>query len=177
MREGLQMSNEDQLELIQQLRNGIKNYLDLDDDHCYIYNNKWKDINDKGLYVVVGIDSEEVLANNLQYTRTEDKLLSHSSIIVETNFFIDFFSYNIEARRRRYEVLSYLSSDNCEFYQEQRAYRVYRIPTAFRDLSTEEGSKILNRFRIDFKVHHSTQFTKESPYYDKLGGKKVYFNN
>ena len=49
------MSNEDKLELIQTIRNQIKKYLDLDDDHCYIYNNKWKDINDKGLYVVIGI--------------------------------------------------------------------------------------------------------------------------
>lgn len=171
------MSNEEQLEVIQQLRNGLKKYLDLDDAHCYIYNNKWQKINDKNLYVVIGIDSEEVLANNLNYTRTEEELISHSSVLIETNFFIDFFSYNLEARRRRFEVLSYLSSDECEFMSEQKAYRVYRIPHAFRDLSTEEGNKILNRFRIDFKVHHSQEFTKSSPYYDKLGGKKVSFNN
>lgn len=171
------MSNEDKLELIQTIRNQIKKYLDLDDDHCYIYNNKWKDINDKGLYVVIGIDSEEILANNLNYTSTNDGLISHSSVLMETNFFIDFFSYSTEARRRRFEVLSYLSSDESEFYQEQYAYRIYRVPTGFKDLSTEEGSKILNRFRIDFKVHHSQQYDRSVPYYDKLGGKKVYFNN
>ncbi len=171
------MSNEENLEIIQQLRNGLKNYLNLDDEHCYIYNNKWKDINDKNLYCVIGIDSEEVMANNLSYSRTPDALISHSSIIVQTNFWIDFFSYSTEARRRRLEVISYLSSDDCEFMQEQKGYRVYRIPSAFRDLSTEEGSKILNRFRVDFKVHHSQQFNRESPYYDHLGGKRVLFNN
>lgn len=171
------MSNEEQLEVIQQLRNGLKKYLDLDDEHCYIYNNKWKEINDKSLYCVLGIDSEEVLANNLFYTRTEENLVSHSSVIVESHFWIDFFSYSTEARRRRLEVISYLSSDECEFMQEQKGYRVYRIPNAVRDLSTEEGSKILNRFRVDFRVHHGEQFNRNSPYYDHLGGKKVLFNN
>ena len=171
------MTNENNLELIQQLRNGFKRYLELDDDHCYIYNNKWREINDKNMYLVIGIDSEDVIANNLKYSRTEDKLISHSSIIIQTSFFVDFFSYSTEARRRRFEVLSYLSSDDCEFYQEQMGYRVYRIPSGFRDLSTEEGNKILNRFRIDFKVDHGQQFDKESPYYNHLGGKGVFINN
>ena len=171
------MTNENNLELIQQLRNGFKRYLELDDDHCYIYNNKWRDINDKNMYLVIGIDSEDVIANNLKYSRIDDKLISHSSIIIQTSFFVDFFSYSTEARRRRFEVLSYLSSDDCEFYQEQMGYRVYRILSEFRDLSIEEGNKILNRFRIDFKVDHGQQLDKESPYYDHLGGKGVLINN
>ena len=173
------MSNETKLEIIQQLRNGIKKYLNLDDEHCYIYNNKWEKINDKNMYVVIGIEDEDILANNLHYSHSEDgeKLLSTSAVIVATKFFIDCFSYSLEARKRRFEVVSYLSSDACEFMQEQMAYRVYQIPSLFKDISSTEGNKVLNRFKVEFIVHHSQEFTVDTPYYDTIGGRGFIINN
>lgn len=167
----------DGLEVIQIIRNTIKDYLTLDDSHCYIYNNKWKDINDENLYLVLSIESENIISNNLHYEKTTESLNTIVSVVTETVYGVDFFSYSKEARQRRLEVLSFFASDLAIRTQEQNDFRIYNVSKSFVDASIPEGSKILNRYKIFFSINRKEEFGKEAPYFNKLGGFGFLINN
>lgn len=165
------------LEKIQLIRNALKRYLELDDDHCYIYNNKWLKINDTGMYCVVGVESEEIVGNNLYYEKTESELISIVSTVSVTAYYVDVFSYSTEARKRRLEVHSFFASDECARLQDYNEFRIYSISPSFIDISEAEGSKMLNRYRLFFKVARKEEFRRSSPYFDTLGGFGFFINN
>ena len=59
------------MENIKIIRNLIKDYMALDDNHCYIYNNKILMPDDKGLFVVIGIVSNEIIGKGFKPTINE----------------------------------------------------------------------------------------------------------
>ena len=165
------------MENIKIVRNLIKDYMALDDNHCYIYNNKILMPEDKGLFVVLGIVSNEIIGNNLKYRRTDEALYAITSTSFATTYSVDIFSYDTSARERQYEVINCLGSFESLQSQEQNGYSIARIPTSFTDLSNLEASKILNRYRATFKVFHKKEIEKVAKYYDKLGGFRTIVND
>lgn len=165
------------MENIKIIRNLIKDYLGLDDAHCYIYNNKWLIPEDKGLFVVIGIVSNEVIGNNLKYRRTDEALYAITSTSFATTYSIDIFSYDTSARQKQFEVINCLGSFEALQSQEQNSYSIARIPNSFTDLSGLEASKILNRYRATFKVFHKVEIEKVAKYFDKLSGFRTYVND
>lgn len=165
------------MENIKIIRNLIKDYMGLDDNHCYIYNNKFLMPEDKGLFVVIGIQSNEIIGNNTTYEKTEDKLLANTSTSVATTYTVDILSYDTSARIRQFEVINALSSFESLQSQDINGYSIARIPTSLQDLSDLEASKILNRYRATFKVFHKYEKQTVARYYDKLSGFRTIIND
>lgn len=164
------------MENIKIIRNLIKEGLGLDDAHCYIYNNKWLMPEDKGLFVVIGIISSEVIGNNLKYQDSPTAFKAVTSTDFCTEYSIDIFSYDISARLKQYEVINLLASFEALQSQERNGYSIARIPVSFSDLSFLEASKMLNRYRASIKVFHKIETEKVATYFDKLSGFKLLVN-
>ena len=165
------------MENIKIIRNLINDYLELDAHHCYIYNNKILIPEDKKLFVVLGILNSEVIGNNLSYRTTEDKLIAITSTSFCTTYTIDIFSYDLSARQKQFEVINCLGSFQALQSQERNGYSIARIPNRFYDLSSLEASKMLNRYKADFKVIHKVEIEKEASYFDKLSVFRTIINN
>lgn len=165
------------MENIKIIRNLIKSYMELDDNHCYIYNNKILIPEDKGLFVVIGIVNNEVIGNTLKYRKTVSELYAITSTSFCTTYSIDVLSYDTSARTRQYEIINCLASFEALQSQERNGYSIARVPNSFYDVSYLEASKMLNRYRINIKVFHKTEVEKVATYFDKLSGFRTIINN
>lgn len=155
----------------------FKSFMNLDDEHCYIYNNKWIIPNDKGLFLVVGILSESVIGNDLKYQRTTTELISKTSVLVRAHYSLDIFSYDTSARARQLEVIASLNSDIAVRYQDWYGFHIASNPVSFRDISDIEASKKLNRYNATISVLYGETFERSAPYWDKIGGYKTIIND
>lgn len=53
----------------------ISNFMNLDNKHCYIYNQKWIIPTDNSLFICVGFSGTKILSNN-SYHKTIDGVYS-----------------------------------------------------------------------------------------------------
>ena len=88
----------------------VKEGMGLQNDQIWIYNQKVDIPNDKRIYVVVSLKSENVIGNNIQEEGEIDNLTEIVWSNVVTDVGIELFSYNVNALNRRYEVLSSMRS-------------------------------------------------------------------
>lgn len=155
----------------------LKEFMSLDDEHCYLYNNKWIIPNDKELFIVLGIMSVSPIGNTLKYYRETDKLLAVTTTNVRGTYSLNIFSYDTSARTRQAEVIAALHSDIAIRSQERHSYSISAHTMNFRDVSDLEASKQLNRYVATFGIQYGETFTKEAPYWDELGGYKTFIND
>jgi hypothetical protein len=155
----------------------IKTYMDLDDQHCYLYNQKWLMPEDKGLYIAIGYRNSEIVGNTLQYRRTPEDLIGINGIMVAESYFLEMYSYNNEARTRQLELMAAFNSDLSVRTQQYQHFQFGYVPLRFEDNSRLEASKILNRYSADFRVLYGRTFEKASPYWNQLGSLKTLINN
>ena len=164
-------------EIIKCVMDIIKGYMNLDDQHCYIYNQKWLIPADKNLYVVIGYSNKEVVGNTLKYRRTVEELIGINAVMVQEDYFIEMYSYSDEARTRQLELIAAFGSDLSVRTQEKFQFQFGEVPINFSDVSRLEASKILNRYHSDIRVLYGRTFEKSSPYWNQLGGLKTIINN
>lgn len=164
-------------EVIKCVMDIIKEYMELDDEHCYIYNQKWIIPADESLYVCVGCSRIETVGNPLKYRRTEQELISINRVLVAETYFIEMYSYNKEARIRQPELIACFNSDLSVRTQEYQQFSLGFVPLEFTDVSRAEASKILNRFHTEIRVLYGRTFEKTAPNWNKLGGLKTIINN
>lgn len=164
-------------EVIKCVMDIIKEYMDLDDEHCYLYNQKWLIPSDKSLYVCLGCSNIEAVGNPLKYRRTEEDLIAINTVIVSESLFLEMYSYSNEARIRQPELIAAFNSDLAVRTQERRQFSFGYIPLSFSDVSRAEGSKILNRYHADIRVLYGRTFESVAEYWNALGGLKTIINN
>ena len=164
-------------EVIKCVMDIIKGYMNLDDTHCYLYNQKWLIPEDTGLYVCIGCSNIEAVGNPLKYRRTESDLICINSVTVTESYFLEMYSYTNEARIRQPELIAAFNSDLSVRTQEFQQFSFGYIPLNFSDVSRAEGSKILNRYHADIKVLYGRTYESIAPNWNKLGGLKTIINN
>lgn len=155
----------------------LKEFMSLDDEHCYLYNNKWIIPPDKELFIVLGIININPVGNTLKYKRENDKLLAVTTTNVKGVYSLNIFSYDTSARTRQAEVIAALHSDIAIRSQERHSYTISANTLSFRDISDLEASKRLNRYVATFSIMYGETFIKEAPYWDSLGGFKTFIND
>ena len=155
----------------------LKEFMSLDDEHCYLYNNKWIIPADKELFIVLGIMNISPVGNTLKYKREDDKLLAVTTTNVKGVYSLNIFSYDTSARTRQAEVIAALHSDISIRSQERHSYTISANTLSFRDISDLEASKRLNRYVATFSIMYGETFIKEAPYWDSLGGFKTFIND
>ena len=164
-------------EVIKCVMDIIKGYMDLDDNHCYIYNQKWLMPEDKDLYVVLGYRNSEVVGNTLKYRRTAEDLIGVNAVMVAESYFLEMYSYSDAARVRQLELMAAFDSDLAVRTQEKYHFQFGYVPLHFTDVSRVEASKLLNRYNADIRVLYGRTFERSSPYWNQLGGLKTIINN
>ena len=164
-------------EVIKCVMDIIKEYMNLDDEHCYIYNQKWIMPADESLYVCIGCSRIETVGNPLKYRRTEKDLIGINRVFVSESYFIEMYSYNNEARIRQLELIACFNSDLAIRTQEFQQFSIGYVPLEFSDVSRAEASKILNRYHTEIKVLYGRSYEQIAPNWNKLGGLKTIINN
>lgn len=155
----------------------IRDFMKLDNEHIYIYNNKWFIPEDKGLCVVVGCQNIQVLSNNCYY---EDINNNFQEVLENKNradISINIFSYNNDALYRKEEILMALNSTNSVNIQDKNGFKIFRLPNAFNNASEQDGTKILNRYIINFSVLYNTTMVNNVNYYNNYNNKNIFINN
>lgn len=151
---------------IKQVASIIKKFMKLDNEHCYIYNQKWFIPKDKGLTVAVLLRGQNILSNNKEHKEINNVFCEVLSTNIQERIDIYIFSYNLDAITRKEEILMALKSDYSEFIQNKENFHIGTIPTSFNDASETDGDKILNRFNISVNVISKQEVVNNVNHYD-----------
>lgn len=144
----------------------LKDFMELDDEHIYLYNQKLPEPKDKKLYVVVALDNTQVVGNNSRIIEIEGECAERIETVINETIRVEVYSYGFEAIARKEEVLQCLKSTQAELDQEAYSYHIATLPTTFSSVPDLDGMKILNRFSIVFNVLSKTSIQKETDYLD-----------
>lgn len=144
----------------------LKVGMNLQNDQIWIYNQKIDIPNDKRIYVVVSLKSENVIGNNIQVEGTVENLEENVWSNIITDVGIELFSYNVNALNRRYEVLSSMRSTYSVQKQEELNFNIGRRPVAFFDSSFFAPSSRLYAYYFMYRVTHVEKLGKKIDYYD-----------
>ncbi|GHU26634.1 hypothetical protein FACS1894152_1670 [Bacilli bacterium] len=143
----------------------IADFMNLDEEHCYLYNQNWQIPRDKSICVVGSLGNTRVLANNKHYVHTSDGSLREQLVIRERQeITIDVFSYDLEALNRKEEILFALNTDKAQNTMEKSGFSCSEIPQSWTQLNEQDGDKILYRFTISFYIFCGRTWMDETDY-------------
>lgn len=142
----------------------IKAGMSLKDDQIWIYNQRRAIPEDKRLYITVGVMSIKPYANNRRFDATtkQDDLNQY----VQETLSINLMSYTTECLERYPQVLGSLISTYSQQVQEQFALKIAETPTSINDVSSIEGTALLNRIAITLPVLRKYSMLIGANYYD-----------
>lgn len=146
--------------------NIIRQFMNLNNQQVYIFNQKYILPNDTGLYICVGLQGENILSNTNEHKLINNEYKEIITIQKQQVISINIYSYDFSAIDRKEEILMALNSDYSENMQNQYGFHIGCIPTSFTMVSEVDGTKILNRFNIHINVISSKQIIKNSNYYE-----------
>jgi hypothetical protein len=146
----------------------FKEFLNLDDEHCYIYNQKWNIPLDGRLCLVLGLEGTKAIANNKRYKNPLNDSLRQSLNVRELqNITVNIFSYNFEAIDRKDEVLFALQTDKAQNEMNRTGFSIAELPNNILNINETDGAKILYRFMFSFSVWCGGNYETNAEYYDK----------
>lgn len=151
------------------VREIIKDQLSLSDEQIWIYNQRVKIPDTKGLFVSISRLGSRIYANNSSYNGkdltdlVEDLYVSNLETIS-----IDLISQDTSALEYYPDVLMALRSTKSQQVAETYGMRFDSIPFSTTDLSTQEGSSMIYRININFPVYRTYYMSKTVDYYDSF---------
>lgn len=122
----------------------------------------------------IGIESMySKIIGNAKWSGTEtinnkEVYIEHTQQVINDDIQIDVFSRNDEARQRRYEILSALTSYYSQQIQEEYQFKIYNIPHRLINTSRAEGGATIYRYTITISTQYCKEWTREIDYYDKF---------
>jgi len=142
----------------------IQDYMNLDNNHIYLYNNKWVIPKDGKLCVVVGTSQETPFftSTTVQGTTEENTTLS------SCNLNINVFSRNREALYRKNEILMALNTSKAINSYVALGFYIPRLPTTFTQIDEVDGTGILTRYEISFNMYYKTNKFYVSNYIETI---------
>lgn len=136
----------------------IRTEMGLSSDQVFLWDQKFTIPNDSRIYVAVSVLSCKVFGTKLT--------LDNQSVSMKAVLGVDIMSRNFDAVTRKEEVVMALSSHYSESQQELNSFYIASQPSAFTNLSQEEGAAIPYRFNLTIAVQYSVSKVKAAPYYD-----------
>lgn len=142
----------------------IKHGMSLKDDQIWIYNQRRSIPEDKRLYITVGVMAIKPYANNRRFDATtlQDDLNQY----IQETLSINLMSYTTECLEKYSQVLGSLISTYSQQIQEQYALKIAETPTGINDVSSIEGTTLLNRIAITLPVLRKYSMLIGANYYD-----------
>lgn len=132
----------------------LQRRMNLKANQVVIYNQKFNIPDTQGIFISVGFLAEKVYSSNLSYENSADQteLLEVQRLNKQETYSITVYSYNDEARQRKDEVVTALHSTLAQQMAERYAFKIGTLPSGFVDVSSNEGTKRLNRYNLTFNV-------------------------
>lgn len=168
------MNIEDYLKLICGL---IQDFMGLDNKHIYIYNQKWIIPNDKKICVVVGCSNVKPIASCKEYKEENGAFKECFFVNNIAEITINIFSYDMEATNRKDEILMALNSDTAKNLQAQYGFSIGTLQLNFNQNDEKDGTKILNRFVLDFNLIYQSKKEVITSYYNDYNDIFLITNN
>jgi hypothetical protein len=142
----------------------IKAGMSLKDDQIWIYNQRRAIPEDKRLYVTVGMMSMKPYGNNRKFNAATNN--DDLSQYIQETLSINLMSYTTEALERYSEVMGSLIATYSQQVQEQYALKIAETPMSVNDVSSVEGTTLLNRVSITLPVLRKYSMLIGANYYD-----------
>jgi len=141
----------------------LQHELSLPNGRVVLYDQNFKAPNDDALYIVVGQETSQVIANTKRFDPEADQMVQ--KVVTATKFFVEFTSKNSEAWDRMYEIIGAVNSYYSEQKQEENTIKIYRTQ-AVNDLSLIEGPSSLHRYRFSVIINSVKEIRKDVETFD-----------
>ena len=143
----------------------LTNYMDLPANRVLIYNQNWPKPKDSEVYVVISLESSDIIGISHDFDPSTEEEISNASV-AET-FSVEVISRSAEARNKYHEVALALRSAGALDLAGKNNIRLHRTLT-ITDLSSVDGAAALYRFKIGVIIHSAKTKTKSVPIYDNF---------
>jgi len=169
-----------QISPVLQLINALRSFMDLRENQVVLYNQKWKNPNDDGLYIFFALIGTKPYGNTREYQNSDDNeaLLEILTVHTQETYSIHVYSRSQAAWDRKEEVLLFLNSTAVQQIQEAVGFKLATIPVSFVDTSETEGAGRINKYTITVNLLRMVQKENVVQYYDKFpdSNKKLLIN-
>jgi len=146
----------------------MKVKLSLADDQIIIYNQAPK-MEKSGLYVVIQeVGTSHILSQNKSYIFENDKFYEVQTLVSKQEFLINLISKNNEAKLKKNLALIALNSQYASELELKYGVAINKKQNTIANVSSVEGSSMLNRFTILVAVMSRDIVKEESCYYDSI---------
>lgn len=150
------------------VREIIKDQLSLSDEQIWIYNQRIKIPDTKGLFISISRLGSKVYANNSSYVGNTSDLTENLYVSNLETISIDLISQDTSALEYYPDVMMSLRSTKAQYMAETYGMRFDSIPFSSTDLSSQEGTSMIYRININFPVYRTYYMTKTVDYYDSF---------
>ena len=150
------------------VREIIKDQLSLSDEQIWIYNQRIKIPDTKGLFISISRLGSKVYANNSSYVGDTSDLTENLYVSNLETISIDLISQDTSALEYYPDVMMSLRSTKAQYMAETYGMRFDSIPFSSTDLSSQEGTSMIYRININFPVYRTYYMTKTVDYYDSF---------
>lgn len=150
------------------VREIIKDQLSLTEDQIWIYNQRIKIPDTKGLFIAVSRLGSKVYANNSSYTGATEELVEDQFVSNLETISVDAISQDTSALEYYPDILMALRSTKAQKEAEKYGMRFDSIPFSTNDLSTPEGTSMIYRINISFPVYRTYYMSSTIDYYDSF---------
>lgn len=150
------------------LRDIIKKEMCLEDDHIFIYNQKWNTPNDDALYVIIEYVGSKIISS--RNTNSQDNAGNYREVQdlnTQEQITILLLSRGLEALQRKEEAVMALYSIYSQQKQSELSFKIARN-APIEDLSSLEASAILYRFDIPVVLFTWYEKIKSANYYNSM---------
>ncbi len=156
-------------EIIDLLCSLVQTQLALPDQTVWIFNQKQNIPDRAGLFVVAEFLGAKPFGTNArQRTRENGDYVEDIGVNIQETYKLVLYSRDESAFTRAWEVLAALNGNAAQQLQEQYAFQLANLPTAFIDTSAVEATARLFRQDITFNAIRFRTKTNVIQYFDKF---------
>jgi hypothetical protein len=127
-------------------------FLGLDQEHCYAFNQNWIRPRDGKLCLVGSLGPTQYFANNRSWDNSPEKPRENVLLCKFQTITVDAFSSHLEDLDRMEEILVALSTDEAETRATMNGFSLVELPDSFVTIDELDGSKILYRKNLTFRI-------------------------
>lgn len=144
----------------------IRNYMALDSDQVFLWDQKFNIPKDSRLYVAVGIQSLKPfgVTNRFNFGANQDD----QSVNMLARLDVNIMSRSLDAVKRKEEIVLALTSSYAQRQQTANSFYLSPLPGGFVNLSQEDGAAIPYRFAISVNLQYFFKKRKSSEYFDEF---------
>lgn len=150
------------------VREIIKDQLSLTEDQIWIYNQRVKIPDTKGLFIAVSRVGSKIYANNSSYIGNTNALVEDQFVSNLETISIDALSQDTSALEYYPDILMAIRSTKAQQEAEKYGMRFDSIPFSTADLSTQEGTSMVYRINISFPVYRTYYTSRSIDYFDSF---------